>query len=91
MSKPEYKKLQEIKSGALSDIQKFQMQNAVEDRRDQRNFAQQKELALLNKDLSRQQFLFELENDPEKKAKALELENKLNANKSLFDVLGKNV
>ena len=67
------------------------MQTAVENQRDIRNFAQQKELAYLNKDLSRQQFLFELENDPEKKAKAYELEQKLNANKSLFDVLGKNV
>ena len=91
MSKPEYKKIQELQAGQLSDVEKFRMQTAVEDRRDARNFAQQKELARLNKDLSREQFLFELENDPEKKAKALELEQKLNANKSLFDVLGKNV
>lgn len=67
------------------------MQNEVEDRRDLRNFAQQKELARLNKDLTREQFLFELENDPEKKAKVLEYEQKLNAGKSLFDILGKNV
>lgn len=91
MAKPEYQRIQTINQGKLSDIEKFQMQNAVEDRRNLRNFAQQKELALLNKDLTRQQFLFELENDPEKKAKALELEQKLNSNKSLFDVLGKNV
>jgi hypothetical protein len=48
MSKPEYKKLQELESGKLSDAQKFSMQNAVEDRRDLRNFAQQKELARMN-------------------------------------------
>jgi hypothetical protein len=91
MSKPEYKKIQELESGKLSDIEKFKLQNAVEDRRDLRNFAQQKELAILNKDLGRQEFLWQLENDPEKKAKALELEQKLQSNKSLFDVLGKNV
>lgn len=91
MSKPEYKKIQELESGKLSDAQKFQMQNAVEDRRDLRNFAQQKELARLNKDLTREQFLFELENDPEKKAKVLEYEQKIKAGKSLFDILGKNV
>jgi len=48
MSKPEYQKIQELKSGQLSDAQKFSMQNAVEDRRDLRNFAQQKELARMN-------------------------------------------
>jgi hypothetical protein len=91
MAKPEYKKALELKAGELSDREKFEMQNAIEDRRDLRNFAQQKELARLNKDLSREQFLFELENDPDKRAKALELEQKLQSNKSLFDVLGKNV
>ena len=91
MEKPEYQKIQELESGKLSDAQKFQMQNAVEDRRDLRNFAQQKELARLNKDLTREQFLFELENDPEKKAKVLEYEQKIKAGKSLFDILGKNV
>jgi len=90
-SKPEYQRVQALQQGQLSDREKFAMQTAVENQRDIRNFAQQKELAYLNKDLSRQQFLFELENDPEKKAKALELEQKLNSNKSLFDVLGKNV
>lgn len=48
MSKPEYQKIQELKSGQLSDAQKFRMQNEVEDRRDLRNFAQQKELARMN-------------------------------------------
>lgn len=67
------------------------MQTAVENQRDIRNFAQQKELAKIAKDNARSQFLFELENDPEKKAKVLEYEQKLNAGKSLFDILGKNV
>lgn len=75
----------------MSDVQKMQATQAFQNQSDLRNFAQQKEIARLNKDLTREQFLFELENDPEKKAKALELEQKLNANKSLFDVLGKNV
>jgi len=35
--------------------------------------------------------LFEIQNDPEKKAKALALEAQANAGKSLFDMLGKNV
>lgn len=91
MSKPEYQKIQALKSGALSDAEKFRMQNEVEDRRDLRNFAQQKEMAQIAKDNARSQFLWELENDPEKKAKVLEYEQKLNAGKSLFDILGKNV
>lgn len=78
-------------TGNLNDTQKLLMQQEMENKRDARNFAQQKELAILNKDLWRQEFLWKIENDPEKKAKALELEQKLNANKSLFDVLGKNV
>lgn len=91
MSKPEYKKIQEIKSGQLSDAQKFSMQNAVVDRRDTRNFSQQVALAKMNGDIARQKFLFEIENDPEKQAKALALQTSLASNKSLFDVLGKNV
>lgn len=91
MSKPEYQKIQALQQGQLSDAEKFSMQNAVEDRRDLRNFAQQKELAQFNNDLNRQEFLFNIENDPEQKAKAIALENSLNANKSLFDILGKNV
>lgn len=75
----------------MSDTEKMRATQAFQTQSDIRNFAQQKEIARLNKDLTREQFLFELENDPEKKAKALELEQKLNANKSLFDVLGKNV
>lgn len=90
-SKPEYQRVQALQQGQLSDREKFAMQTAVENQRDIRNFAQQKELAYLNKDLSRQQFLFELENDPAQKAKTLELEKQLSSNKSLFDVLGKNV
>ena len=58
---------------------------------DIRNFAQQKEIAKLNNDYNRQDFLFQLENDPAKRLAMAELEEKLNANKSLFDVLGKNV
>ena len=91
MSKPKYKKMQELKQGELSDREKFTMQNAVEDRRDTRNFAQQMQLARYNNDLGREKFLFEIENDPEKKAKALALQTSLASNKSLFDVLGKNV
>lgn len=45
----------------------------------------------MNNDYNRQDFLFQLENDPAKKLAMAELETKLNANKSLFDVLGKNV
>ena len=90
-AKPEFQRYQALQQGQLSDREKFQMQTAVEDRRDIRNFAQQKELAQFNNDLNRKEFLWQIENDPEKKAKALELEQKLNANKSLFDVLGKNV
>jgi len=78
-------------TGNLNDTQKLLLQAQLSEKSDIRNFNQQKELARLNKDATREQFLFEIENDPEKRAKALELENKLNANKSLFDVLGKNV
>ena len=42
-------------------------------------------------DNERANFLWQIENDPEKRLKVAELEQKLNANKSLFDVLGKNV
>lgn len=90
-SKPEYQKIQALQQGQMSDAEKFRMQNEVQDTRDVRNFEQQKELARLNKDLTREQFLFEIENDPTKRAATYELETKLNANKSLYDVLGKNV
>lgn len=91
MAKPEYKKIQELQSGQLSDFQKFQMQTAVESQRDVRNFNQQKELAQFNNDINRQEFLFKIENDPEQRAKVQALEKSLQADKSLFDVLGKNV
>lgn len=89
--KPEYQKIQELQRGQLSDAQKMQMQQSFQVQSDVRNFNQQKELARLSKDLAREQFLFELENDPEKKAKVLELEQKFAQDKSLFDVLGVNV
>lgn len=90
-SKPEYKRVQAIQQGQMSDAEKLQATQAFQNQSDIRNFAQQKELAKFNNDLNRQEFLFKIENDPEQKAKALTLENSLNANKSLFDVLGKNV
>lgn len=88
---PAYQQYQKLQQGQLSDREKFQMQTAVENQRDTRNFAQQKELAQFNNDLNRQEFLFKIENDPEQRAKALALENSLASNKSLFDVLGTNV
>lgn len=88
---PAYQQYEKLQKGQLSDREKFSMQTAVENQRDNRNFAQQKELAIMNGDIARQKFLFEIENDPEKQAKALTLQNSLASNKSLFDVLGKNV
>jgi hypothetical protein len=88
---PAFKKYEALQQGQLSEAEKFKMQTEVENKRDIRNFAQQMELAKYNKDASREQFLFEIQNDPEKRAKALALENSLSSNKSLFDVLGKNV
>ncbi len=90
-SKPEYKRYQAIQQGQMSDAEKMKATQAFQTQSDIRNFAQQKELAKYNNDLNRQEFLFKIENDPEQKAKTAELEAKLNANKSLFDVLGKNV
>lgn len=86
-SKPEYIRQKE---GNLTDREKLIMQSAIEDKRDQRNFSQQVALAKMSGDTARQNYLFQMENDPEKKLKAQELEDKLNANKSLFDVLGVN-
>ena len=91
MSKPEYQKIQELQQGQLSDVEKMNMQAKISESADIRNFAQQKELAKIAKDNARSQFLFELENDPEKRAKVLELEQKFAQDKSLFDVLGVNV
>lgn len=90
-SKPEYKRYQELQQGQLTDTEKLLLQSKLSEKSDIRNFEQQKELAKLNKDATREQFLFELENDPAKKSALIDLEAKLNANKSLFDVLGKNV
>lgn len=67
------------------------LQSRLSEKSDIRNFEQQKEIAKLNNDYNRQDFLFQLENDPAKRLAMAELEEKLNANKSLFDVLGKNV
>ncbi len=88
---PAYQKYQSLQQGQLSDAQKFQMQNEVENQRDTRNFSQQMQLAKFNNDSAREKFLFEIENDPEKKAKALELEQKIQSSKSFLDILGKNV
>ncbi len=90
-SKPEYKRYQAIQQGQMSDAEKMKATQAFQTQSDIRNFAQQKELAKYNNDLNRQEFLFKIENDPEQKAKALALQKSLESNKSLFDVLGKNV
>ena len=90
MSKPEYKKLQELKSGQLSDVEKFQLQSAQSERSDIRNFQQQIEIAKMNGDISRQNYLFQMQNDPEKQKALMEIQAKLAQDKSLFDVLGKN-
>ena len=82
---------QKLQMGQQFDLTKMGLQNQFATASDIRNFAQQKEMAQIAKDNARSQFLWELENDPEKKAKVLEYEKKLNAGKSLFDILGKNV
>jgi hypothetical protein len=89
-SKPEYQRYQAIQQGQLSDVEKMQMQSQISERADIRNFNQQMQLAQFNNDAQREQFLFQLQNDPEKRAKALEIEAKLAENKSLYDVLGVN-
>jgi len=97
-AKPEYQKAMSLQMGQLSDAQKLQMgqqfdltkmglANQYSTASDIRNFAQQKEIARMNNDLNRQDFLFQLENDPAKRLAMAELEEKLNSNKSLFDVL----
>jgi len=88
---PAYQKYQALQQGQMSDVQKVASSQAFQNQSDIRNFAQQKELAKYNNDLNRQEFLFKIENDPEQKAKALALQKSLESNKSLFDVLGKNV
>ena len=88
---PAYQKYQALQQGQMSDAEKMRATQAFQTQSDIRNFAQQKELAKYNNDLNRQEFLFKIENDPEQKAKTAALEAQLSANKSLFDVLGKNV
>lgn len=90
MSKPEYKKIMDLKSGQLSDVEKFQLQSAQSERSDIRNFQQQIEIAKMNGDISRQNYLFQMQNDPEKQKALLEIQSLLGSNKSLFDVLWKN-
>jgi hypothetical protein len=49
------------------------------------------EIAKMQGDITRQNYLWQIQNDPEKQAKALEIQEKLASNKSLYDVLGMNV
>ncbi len=90
MSKPEYKKIQALQQGQLSDVEKFQLQSAQSERSDIRNFQQQIEIAKMNGDISRQNYLFQMQNDPEKQKALMEIQAKLAQDKSLFDVLWKN-
>lgn len=90
-SKPEFKRIQEMKAWELSDIEKIKLQAWIEDKRAYRDFNQQIKLAQAKADIDRQNFLFELQNDPEKIAKWQVIQNKLDSNGSLYDVLWKNV
>ena len=90
MAKPEYKKIQALQQGQLSDIDKFKLQSAQSERSDIRNFQQQIEIAKMNGDITRQNYLFQMQNDPEKQKALMEIQSKLASDKSLFDVLGKN-
>ena len=87
MEKPEYKKIQSLQQGQLSDVDKFNLQAAQSERSDIRNFQQQIELAKMNGDISRQNYLFQMQNDPEKQKALMEIQSKLASDKSLFDVL----
>ena len=87
MEKPEYKKIQALQQGQLSDVEKFQLQSAQSERSDIRNFQQQIEIAKMNGDISRQNYLFQMQNDPEKQKALMEIQAKLAQDKSLFDVL----
>lgn len=69
----------------------MQLQAQISERADIRNFQQQKELAKLNQDIERADYLFKLENDPEKRAKIIENEKKMLENASLYELLGVNV
>ena len=90
MEKPEYKKMLALNAGQLSDVEKFQLQSAQSERSDIRNFQQQIEIAKMNGDITRQNYLFQMQNDPEKQKALLEIQSLLGSDKSLFDVLGKN-
>ena len=88
---PAYQQYQEIKKGELSDIQKIQLQAQISERADIRNFGQQIQLAQMQGDITRANYLWQIQNDPEKQAKLLEIQQKANENKSLYDMLGVNV
>jgi murein DD-endopeptidase MepM/ murein hydrolase activator NlpD len=101
-SKPEYAQALELKMWALSDSDKLKMgyqfdiskmwlANQYSTTADIRNFWQQMEIAKMQGDITRQNYLWQIQNDPEKQAKALEIQEKLASNKSLYDVLGMNV
>lgn len=88
---PAYKQYAEKKAWELSDIQKIQLQAQISERADIRNFGQQIQLAQMQGDITRANYLWQIQNDPEKQAKLLELQQKANENKSLYDMLGVNV
>lgn len=90
-SKPEYQRAQELKRGEMSDREKMAFQESSQLRQEAATFARQKEMAAFSKDLDRQNFLFQIENDPEKRAKAFELEQKIAKDSPLLALLGKNV
>lgn len=90
-SSPAYKQYAQMKAGELSDVQKMQLQAQISERADIRNFAQQIQLAQMQGDITRANYLWQMQNDPEKQAKLLELQQKANENKSLYDMLGINV
>lgn len=69
----------------------MQLQAQISERADIRNFGQQIQLAQMQGDITRANYLWQIQNDPEKQAKLLDLQEKVNANKSLYDMLGVNV
>lgn len=90
-AKPEYQRQQEIKNSQLTDIEKLTFQAQLAEKSDVRNFNQQLQLAKYNNDNDRENFLFEIQNDPDKYQKWLDIQTRLEWDKSLYDVLGKNV
>lgn len=88
---PAYQQYAQMKAGELSDVQKMQLQAQISEKADIRNFAQQIQLAQMQGDITRANYLWQIQNDPEKQAKLLELQQKANENKSLYDMLGINV